>query len=212
MNCFETELYRAIISLKMLFAVLLSAVIVKQAGIDSELYQVIVPVVCTFPYTTALLEEYDSGFIRVYLLRCKWSTYTLSKLLACMISGGIAEVAGIYIYSILGQQEKSSEQIIVNYGLLFMSGMLWALVAAVLCVCTRNRYVAYGGSFVIYYVLVILCERYIPELYSLDPIEWYSFRHEWIFGKWGIVTELSGICLILMHIYTFFARRMLEGA
>lgn len=39
------------------------------AGLASGAMLMLVPVICTLPYTTAFLEDYTSGYLRFYLLR-----------------------------------------------------------------------------------------------------------------------------------------------
>lgn len=211
MNCFEDSLHRALISKRMFIAIALLIIVVSLSGMGSELHRVCVPVVCTVPYTTALLEEYESGFIKSYLPRCSIISYILSKLFACAISGGLAEVIGVYIsVQYLLPKGEENEIPVIYYGLLFLTGAVWAIFSSLLCVVTKSRYVAYGGGFVAYYMMVILCERYFPKLYTLNPTEWFMYQHEWVFGQWGIVALLFGISLILICVYYCFARRLIE--
>jgi hypothetical protein len=94
--------------------------------------------------------------------------------------------------------------------LLFLSGAFWALLSATLCVWSKSRYMAYGSAFVIYYLMVILNERYFPLLYCLNPKEWISFEHEWIYGQWGIVIMLLGLIGIFSCLYYMVVGKMIE--
>lgn len=226
MNSFETDLCRAIWNRRFWLGVLVEVLILVSSGIDSELFCISVPVICTLPYTVGFLEDSQSGFLKSYLPRTSLTAYIYGKIGACAISGGLVEVLGVLLYA--GWKQSGIEgwwylqrggsrldidypgegtQLSVCYGLLFLSGVLWSMVSATLCAWTRSRYIAYGSSFVIYYLLVILQERYFPKLYCLNPEEWFRYQHTWIFEQWGIVCMLGGICLILLFCYGQIVRK-----
>ena len=43
----------------------------------------------------------------------------------------------------------------------------------------QSYYMAYGLAFVCYYLLIILKERYLPELYAMYPVEWILCEENW---------------------------------
>lgn len=56
---------------------------------------------------------------------------------------------------------------------------------------------AYAAPFILYYVLIILCQRYFTWLYVLDPREWICAEKPWVGGLWGtlaLLLELTGLC------------------
>ena len=75
---------------------------------------------------------------------------------------------------------------------------------------SNSRYIAYGGSFVIYYILVILHDRYFEDIYCLYPYEWIQYEHNWIFDEQGIVILLSSLSVLLFLIYYNTVRRCIE--
>ncbi|MDE7367703.1 MAG: hypothetical protein K2N24_10140 [Lachnospiraceae bacterium] len=207
MNSFETDLLRAIKSKGFVIGLIAELVILFSTGWNSDLFRMCVPVLCTLPYSTAWLTEYQSGFLKASLSRTSITAYILGKILACGISGGLLEVLSVWLFFLIKSRENSS----CHYGLLFLSGMLWAVLSALLAAWSNNRYIAYGGSFVIYYLMIILHERYFPKLYCLYPYEWLEPQHTWIFGEQGIVLLLSGLILILICFYYEILRRCIEG-
>lgn len=229
MNSFETDLKRAIYSKKFLFGVIAELTILFAGGLNSELFCISVPVICTLPYTVGFLEDYQSGFLKSYLPRTTIPAYICGKALSCGISGGLVEIIGVYLYcqwknsGIEGAlylwfggsrldasyPEKGTE-LTAYYGLLFLSGAIWAMVSAALSTWSRSRYMAYGSSFVLFYLLVILQERYFPKLYCLNPEEWFLYQHRWIFEKRGIALMLCGICFILFFGYYQIVRRCMK--
>lgn len=206
MNSFETDLLRAIKSKGFIIGFVVELIILFTSGWNSDLFRMCVPVLCTLPYSTAWLTEYQSGFLKSSLVRTSMTSYILGKILACGISGGLLEISGIWLVSMIKPQEGSTCQ----YGLIFLSGMLWAVLAALLAAWSNNRYIAYGGSFVIYYLMVMLHERYFKQLYCLYPYEWLNPQHTWVFGNQGVAILLSGLILILIFPYYEILRRCIE--
>lgn len=207
MNSFETDLKRAFCSVNFIAGLLIECVILYRFGLDSELFQISVPVLSSIPYSTAWLNEYQSGFIKEYLPRCGKNAYILGKFLACVISGGTLLTLACFIWQRVGNEEGVTG----NLFLIFLSGMFWAAVAATLAAAANSRYVAYGGAFVLFYVLVIVYQRYLKTLYCLYPVEWYAPKHTWVFGDTGIILMLFGMILIVGIFYYEILRRCIEG-
>lgn len=206
MNSFETDLKRAFLSVNFIVGFIVECIILSKSGFETELFHISMPVLTALPYSTAWLAEYQSGYIKEYLPRCGITSYILGKFLSCGISGGTLIVAACLVCF------YNSEDININFWLVFLSGMFWAVVAATLAAAANSRYVAYGGSFVIFYMLVILYERYFKGLYCLYPVEWYAPKHIWVLGDTGIILMLSGIIIIMGIIYSKILRRCMERA
>lgn len=204
MNSFETDLKRAFCSVNFIAGFIVECVILWQFGFESELFQISVPVLTAVPCSTAWLAEYQSGFLKESLPRCGKMPYILGKFLSCGISGGSLPAAACLLYGVSGEGRE------INILLVFLSGMLWAVVAATLAAAANSRYVAYGGAFVLFYMLVILHERYFKELYCLDPVEWYRPEHIWVLGDTGIVLMVAGMVLIVGIIYCEILRGCVE--
>ncbi len=197
---------RAVCSVNFLIGLLLEIFILIKCGIETDLFTVSVPVAVTLPYATAWINDYQSGFLKAYLPRCGIPAYIAGKFFACGISGGsmLGIACFVYLHTQAGKDVK------INIALFFLSGMLWAVVAAALAAVSNSRYIAYGGSFVLFYVLVILHERYFEELYCLYPVEWYNPGHTWIFDDMGIILLCAAIILIIFFIYYETLRRRIE--
>ena len=204
MNCLKTDLFRAVFSKRFLIGVLLSVLALCDSGTGGELFRMSIPLVCTFPYACGWLDEYKYGFVKFSLSRGGVRGYIFGKFFACGIAGGLVEVTGIWIYGLAKVAAASP-----NYALLFFSGVLWASVAATLAALSNSKYVAYGGSFVIYYFLIILHDRYWDGLSCLSPWEWVFPTHAWPLGKAGILLLLAGLITITGTAYYFVLQRRL---
>ena len=105
MNSFFSDLYRAIRSLPFLCAVILQILILQYSGAESELYRMSVPLVCTFPFSCAWLDESRSGFTRLALHRTSLFWYIAGKFTACAVSGGLCELLAAVICGIWNKME-----------------------------------------------------------------------------------------------------------
>ena len=206
MNSFETDLKRAVCSKGFALCLALELAVLFRSGFDSGLFRAAVPVLAAVPYSAAWLADYQSGYIKEYLPRTGRNSYILGKFFSCGISGGFLELAGCGIYLFFRKEQAGG----IDLTLVFMSGMLWAVCSATLAAWSNSRYIAYGGAFVIYYLLVILNERYFKQMYCLYPYEWISPSRTWVFGKQGIALLLGGIILVLLCCYYEILRRCME--
>lgn len=207
MNSFETDLKRAFLGKGFWLGLLAQTAILLLSGAESDLYRISFPALCALPYGTPWLQDYQSGFLKAYVLRCGRKSYIFGKIVACGVSGGALEALACWIYAFAKKQDFYS----LHPELLFGSGMLWAVLAAVLAAATSSRCIAFGGSFVIYYLLVILQERYLPNWYCLHPYEWLNPQHTWIFGSYGVLWMVAGLTAVLICIYYEILRRCIEG-
>lgn len=205
MNSFETDLKRGIFSKGFAIGLILEVIILYYSKFDSDMFRMSVPVITAFPYSTAWLADYQSGYIKAYLPRTSITSYIIGKFSVCGICGGLLEVLGCWVYM---QIDKEAPEI--DLLLIFMSGMLWAVLSATLAAMSNSRYIAYGGAFVIYYLLIILYERYFQELYCIYPCEWLTPQHTWVFKEQGVVLLLSGVILVLFGVYHEILRRCIE--
>lgn len=205
MNGFETDLRRAVVSIRFLIGTALQLWILWSQGEASALYRMSIPLACTLPYACGWLEEYKSGYVKLALARGSMRGYILGKFLACGIAGGGAEVLAAWLYVAFKAPDA-----VWDYGRTFLIAMLWAEVAAVLAALSNSRYMAYGGAFVICYFLIILCERYWPWLYCLYPYEWLEMKHTWPFGGAGVMLLLTGLILVLLLWYYIILKGRIE--
>lgn len=206
MNSFETDCVRAFGSLNFWIGLLLEYLILRKAGPQSELFAISVPIAVSLPYSTAWIADMESGYLKEYVIRCGKKAYIFGKMAACAFSGGVLLAAAGWVYGRTGGEEAGR----LDLSLLFFFGMLWALCAATLAAASKSRYVAYGGSFVLFYLLVILKERYFMELYCMDPIEWILPKHTWVFDHGGIWLLCGGLLIILAMIYYEILWRCIE--
>jgi hypothetical protein len=179
--------------------------ILQYSGSDSELYRMSIPLVCTFPFSCAWLDESRNGFTRLALYRTSLFWYIAGKFAACAVSGGAAEWLAAYAAS--GIQHQPLPE---NAPLIFFCGAFWAGISALLAAATGSKYSAYGGAFVVCYFIVILHERYLPHCQYLDPFEWFAPQSVWMFGQAGVRLMLGCMTVLTGLLYALILERRIS--
>lgn len=185
-----------------------------------------VPILCALPFTAAFVDDIKSGYVKQYLHRSGTARYIRGKLIACGLSGGLVLFLGILLsYGLsalvftpmelaLTKEEIAQPyfaQVIMASFTLFLSGALWSLVGFTFAALTMSRYMAYASPFILYYVLIILHERYFNSIYVLYPKEWLFPSDAWTLGSFGVLLLLSELTAIVSLAFALAAKRRLES-
>lgn len=175
-------------------------------ALKSDVMLLCVPILAALPYTSAFLDDYKSGYLKEYLPRGGKSRYIKGKVAATALSGGACLFIGIFaaylvFFLVFTPMELAPEeaisgqplfpQILGSACIFLLCGGLWSLVGSLLASVTMSRYMAYASPFIIYYVLVILSERYLKNIYVLNPKEWLRASEAWPGGGWGDALMLA---------------------
>ncbi len=165
------------------------------------------PILAALPFTSSVVDDRKSGFLKEYLPRTTVSGYICGRIAGCVLSGGGVFITGISAaYAVAALLFMPMEAAgagaaclgeLAEMEILFgCSGGLWSMVGMLLAVLTESRYVAYASPFVLYYVLIILHERYFDELYVFYPREWILPSEQWMFGSAGVICFVSELTVI----------------
>jgi hypothetical protein len=194
--------------------------------LSSDWVTLAIPILCALPFTTAFVDDIKSGFIKAYLHRSGVKRYIKAKLIACGLSGGLVLFTGILIaYGLstliftpmeLALSEGETAQpylakLLTVAATLFFSGAFWSLVGFTFAAATQSKYMAYASPFILYYVLIILNERYFENLYVLYPKEWLFPSDKWVLGGLGIIILLILLSAITSLCFAIIAKRRLEN-
>lgn len=202
------------------------------SALSGDAMTLALPILAALPYTAAIVDDIKSGFIKSYLPRTTTVNYLAGKVTACALSGGLALLLGIafawgvcaltlmpreaapaVITAATEGAEAAARQISPLWGkmpLFFLSGCLWSVTGMLFATLTQSRYMAYASPFVIYYVLIILYERYFDKLYVLYPKEWLSPSPLWDYGNAGVAALLIELTVILAICACIAGKRRLQ--
>lgn len=113
--------------------------------------------------------------------------------------GAAKDVSGVYVeVSIQDAINSNMFLLLLQWSAMaFLMGASWAGVSCFFAVLYGNRYMAYGASFLISYLLIILLTRFLHNLfYIFNPREWFNQIHYWESGNLGVMAFLTECVLI----------------
>lgn len=183
------------------------------------------PILSALPCSASFIDDVKSGFIKEYLPRTTVCRYIADKIVASILSGGIVLFLGICIaygifYILIPFEESVPEglettsylkDVLRGAFLFFLSGSFWAITGLTIASLTESRYMAYSSSFIFYYVLTILCERYMKDLYVLYPKEWLNPSKPWPFGDFGIIIWVIELCILMSLLFAYSAKKKIRN-
>lgn len=181
-----------------------------------------VAIVAILPFSGNYVDEVKSKFARFSMLRTNYSVYLLGRIIVCFLLGGAVILAGVwaaYFVSVLTflPMEKAANTevnqfpaLIEQCVILFLNGGFWAVLGMTMSTVMESKYIAYASPFVVYYLLVMLCERYFPRAYLIYPREWLNPSEKWPMGTWGVAIFLLELTTLLGLIFYRRGKRRLE--
>ena len=197
-----------------------------QKALVSDAVCLALPILCAFPFTASFLDDMESGFIKAYLHRSGRGHYIAGKVIACGLSGGLVPIAGTGLYygvllliflpmekaaAFGAVQENHAPDVLNACVLFFCAGMLFSLIGMLCSVVTASKYMAYASPFVFYYVLIILHDRYLKDIYILNPREWISPTDTlWVWGIWGSVLWMAELIFLVTVVLSILMYRRIE--
>ena len=132
--------------------------------------------------------------------------HTGYELAAC----GIAALVFSPLEQVVKDYVSIAPQIASQLALVFLNGGLWAVVGMTLSTVMESKYIAYISPFIVYYLLVILYERYFPDAWLLYPRNWLD-PEIWPYGVGSAVVFLLELTFFAGLLFYFRGRRRLES-
>lgn len=163
--------------------------IALQQAITADTMKFALPIIAALPYSASCYDDFRSGFIKEYLPRSGYRNYITGKQIACFVSGGTALIAGVVCFGVLtylsllprvffdmscASTIKEIRTITAAIMMLFLSGGFWAMFGLMAAVLTNSKSMGYASSFILFYSLVILGERYFKKIILVNPKNWIS--------------------------------------
>lgn len=191
-------------------------------ALKSDTMAPFVAIVAILPFSGNYVDEVKSKFARFSMLRTNYSVYLLGRIIVCFLLGGAVILAGVwaaYFVSVLTflPMEKAANTevnqfpaLIEQCVILFLNGGFWAVLGMTMSTVMESKYIAYASPFVVYYLLVMLCERYFPRAYLIYPREWLNPSEKWPMGTWGVAIFLLELTTLLGLIFYRRGKRRLE--
>lgn len=123
-NIFKVDIKRSILSYKFIFATLLSCALYFLSGYNEFIYyapqaqnidvlhffrflnsvgtfEVMLVLCCVIPYTSSFCSDWNSKYICSIRIRTSTDKYSVSRVVSCAISGGLAIAMGILLFILI---------------------------------------------------------------------------------------------------------------
>ena len=186
-----------------------------QTALKSDIILLVVPLLAAIPYAAAFVEDVKSGYLKQCLPRTTTTRYLVGKSVSCALSGGLALLLGALLGFMIFTLVFSPIEIYVDFPipsllgelwfsllLVFLSGALWATVGLLLSTLTMNAFLAYAAPFILYYVLVIMQERYFRAAFMLNPKNYITMQGA--FPLNGKSAALTLFMLVILFVLLFY--------
>lgn len=192
-----------------------------QNAIFSDTLAASIPILAVLPFAACNIDDIKSKFVRFILIRTNYVTYLVSHILVCFFSGGYVVVIGAMlawgvsallfrpIEETAGISLELTTLFLRTCELLFLNGGLWAIFGMTMSTIMESKYIAYASPFVMYYLLIILHERYLQSVWILSPKNWFN-PEIWPYGIGCAVGFILELAILLGWVSYFRWKRRLE--
>ncbi len=191
-------------------------------AIRSNTMHSFLPILAVLPCSGIFVDDLKSKFVWFPLIRNSYYAYIASRVIVGFLGGGMVILLGMLlawgtIAAALAPIEQAIEDAeTVSMGklielciLLFLNGGFWSITGMTLSSFMESKYISYTSPFIIYYLLVILCERYLPNPLLLYPPNWTN-PDVWPFGILGAISFLLGLTAICGIVFIMRAGKRLH--
>lgn len=191
-------------------------------GFHSDALSSFLPILAALPFAGSFVDDIKSKFARFFVIRSSYRTYLASRVVVAFWVGGLMILSGALItwgitaavfvpleQDVEGLEPATMDILVEICFLLFLTGGFWSVVGMAMSTLIESKYIAYASSFVLYYLLVILYERYFTELYVVYPRSWID-PTVWPYGCWGAAILLIEMTIIFSLLFAFRGMRRLK--
>lgn len=191
-------------------------------GFQSDALISFLPILAALPFGGCFVDDLKSKFARFFLIRSSYRIYIISRIIVGFLAGGLVILSGALIAwgataavlipierEIEGMEPAVIDGLIEICFLLFLNGGFWSVLGMATSTLMESKYISYATPFVMYYLLVILYERYFSDLFIIYPKTWTD-PAAWPFGCWGAAIFLLEMTLIFAILFAVRAGRRLQ--
>lgn len=192
-----------------------------QNALQSNTIEPFIPILAVLPFSASYIDDAKSKFARFILIRTNYSTYLVDRILVCFFSGGLVIVTGTLLAwgasallflpmeKVAEASSEASAILLKTCVLLFLNGGLWAVMGMTMSTIMESKYISYASPFIVYYLLVILYERYFPNAWLLYPKNWLD-PEIWPYGVGSAAVFLLELTLLCGLVFYIRGKRRLE--
>lgn len=189
-----------------------------KAALQSQMVIFIIPAAGVLPAGAVFIQEKKSGFLKLYSIRINREEYVRRKLWQIYVGGFFPFLTAgllfflvcfflIYPRELVGglDREAAGDCFFLMLRICLLGGIMGEIAGSLSAIFV-NYYMAYGLPFVCYYMLIILKDRYLPDMYAMDPQEWVACERHWGEsgnGIWMFLLAFTAASVLLCGILTY---------
>ena len=197
---------------------------VMTKALTNDMLLAVLPIAAALPFSTAIIEDVKSGYIKQYLPLVTKRSYAVSKVLSCVLASVLAAAVGlglayfgIYAYHMplqaafeLAEQQKAAAELLKSNIFIMLrflpAAALWSALALAIGTAGMNKFLAYISPFICYYVLVIIAERYFRDAFVLNPKNYVTLAGGWEGNSPALISSLAAFTAMLAAYFTIERR------
>lgn len=182
----------------------------------------LLPITAVLPCGDVYIRERQWNFLRLLIIRRGKTAYSVDKMITTAFSGALVWILGagfaglLFFLLFFGKEEifcwswEPVGELLTIVARTALTASAFASFSAVCGVASGSVYLAMGLPFVLYYMLMILRERYLPQIYCMDPSEWIKGEEFWGSGQRGLWIFLILLAVFFMVIHGLVLEKKLE--
>ena len=126
-----------------------------------------------------------------------------------LLAWGTSALLFLPMEKVAEASSEASAILLKTCELLFLNGGLWAVMGMTMSTIMESKYIAYASPFIVYYLLVILYERYFPNAWLLYPKNWLD-PEIWPYGVRSAAAFLLELTVLAGIVFYIRGKRRLE--
>lgn len=191
-------------------------------ALNTDSTRAFVPILAGIPFSGTYVEDIKSKFARYFLFRSGYHHYLLTYvftsflsggtviLCGCLLSWGMASLVFLPMEKATNDAFLDTSKLYAYFFIFFQLGGFWATVGICMSTFMESKYIAYVSPFIVYFLLIILCERYMPDMFLLYPPNWTNLEL-WPCGVWSVTGFLAELVVITGTLFALRAEKRLGG-
>lgn len=196
---------------------------VMAKALTNDMLLACLPIAAALPFSTAVIEDVKSGYIKQFLPLVSKRSYAVSKLCSCALASVLAVAVGlglvyfgIYVYHMplqkafeLAEEQRAAAELFgSNLEIMLRclpAAALWSALALCIGTAGMNKFPAYISPFICYYVLVIIAERYFRDVLVLNPKNYITASGD-LGGSPAVISSLTALAAMLAAYFAIAAK------
>lgn len=191
-------------------------------SLRSQTVLFVLPITAVLPCGDVYIRERQWNFLRFLIIRRGKTEYSVDKMMITALSGVLVWMLGagfaelLFFLLFFGKEEifcwswEPVGELLTMVARTALVASSFASFSAVCGVVGSSVYLAMGLPLVLYYMLMILRGRYLPQIYCIDPSEWIKGDAFWGNGQRGLWIFLILLALFFMIVHGLVLEKKLE--